>query len=353
MTSQFYNRSLIIAFFAFASFSGFAQDERLLADADAVLNSEQITIDGTFSKQVEEKTPEEILDAARRASEIRQIKKIAKKIEKIALPEKQVRKITKKESNRLSTRINTIFNDGEDEQEDKVAVKQAAPVAPAPTPIITPIVIARAEPKMDTEIRPFSKIKVIPYYGIQNIVGEQIDFASKFSGGVAIESMLSRRFSAGIGFSYSTLDITDVADDYESAAYYNNRELVYNHFTVEVNSKFFLSPDTVIKPYIGVGISYNRTSLKFGKMAYVDGPSYSEEKYNSSYMAGHAKIGAEMRLADNVGVNLEFSYSRGLLKGFNYTSYQDTQGQQKLNALGEMIETADFLAVNAGLVVTF
>ncbi len=63
-----------------------AQDD-LLADAQTVLNQEQIDISGDFDAP-EEKSPEEMVEEARQANEKNNVKRISKKVANLKVSKK-------------------------------------------------------------------------------------------------------------------------------------------------------------------------------------------------------------------------------------------------------------------------
>ena len=327
-----------------------AQEDQLIVNSDNILNSEQINIDGSL--QMEEKTSSEILEEARKKNEMQNVKRIAKQIEKIKLPERQVKKITDKEAQKLTDRINGLFGEEEaEEKKDAVSNQMAAPVMQAAP--VTPIIIEREVPVVAPPKKVENNIKMTPYFGMINILGDYIDFESKLSAGLTLESAVGKRFSVGAGFNYSTLDIKDISPAYQYI-YPNGRELTYQHYRFDVQSKLFLTVESRVRPFLGLGLSYNRANLQFeDEGVYADASPYGGEEFNSNYIAASGFLGTEIAFNDNVGLNLEVRYTKGLSNNFNVESLSQTTDQAVLDRLGKDIQKADFYSVNAGLQVAF
>lgn len=341
-----------------ATYGAYAQDS-IGAEADQILNSEQIDIDGSFHRKSE---------ADKQADQRRNLEK-----ENENLVRKKIEDIRMEEERRMTERLKDAFNNGlgkmnnEQTSQDSVAVVQASTQkVEAPLPV-----------ENKDSFSQLGKIKVIPNVGVLNIQGDGIDFESKVSGGVNIESMVSNRFSFGVGINYSTLTATDLDSVNNNGLYngnigYNNwysntydqgREMNYKHLLLELNSKFFLVAESRVRPYVGLGIGYNRTNLKYTDKGQMNtyqyngsGVQYGNEAYTSNYVSGSALLGSEISFSQMIGMNLELSYSRGLTGGFGAKNEADmnvNDDQRKLDNVGTAIEDSSFIAVKAGILIAF
>ncbi len=352
---------ILAAIIALTAVSGpaisFAQDD-LLQEAQTVLNSEQIDIDADY-EQPEEKSPQELLEEARKKSEMDNVKKIAKKISKLKVSKSQVKEITVKEGENLSSRINSIFGTGSDtksENKDAVSTKQAAPQKE------TKIVIIKA-PQPKSTIG--DNVRIIPSFGVTNIQGDGINLESKYSVGLDVETMVTERIAVGVGIGYSTLELMDIEDNWRTNPYYYDySELEYNQLELRVNSKLFLTTSSRFRPYIGVGVAYNRVNMKYAgeendgynTSSWYYGTSNElpiEEEFTSGYVSANVSLGAEVKITNNIGLAIEGRYSRGLTGGLANETVISTDRQARLDRLGEAITDSDFLSLNGGLLVTF
>lgn len=339
-----------------------AQDD-LLTESQSVLNAEQIDIDADYEAP-EQPTPQEIIEAARQKSEIKNVKKIAKKIENLKVPTAQVKQITDQESVNLANKISGIFGTSQTaapvqpvaQNTDTVSVQQAAPVAQA-------VVMSAPEVKKPVIM---DSVRIIPSAGFMNIQGKDISLESKYSAGIAVETMVTPYIAVGLGIGYSGLDLVDVKQAWEGTTIGSYSELEYKQLDLRLNSKFFFIAEGKFKPYAGLGLSYSRGNIKYtgesndynnANWFYQTTSTQSnlpiEEEFSSSFVSGVASLGAEFKFTNNVGVMVEGSYSRSLSGSLSAKSVVKTEKQARLDVLGDAITESDILSLNAGLLVTF
>lgn len=337
-----------------------AQDD-LLTESQSVLNAEQIDIDADYEAP-EQPTAQEIIEEARKKSEMKNVKKIAKKIENLKVPTAQVKQITDQESSSLSDRISGIFGSSQTTTAvataaatDTVTVKQAAPV----TQVIEQAPEVKKPVVMDS-------IRVIPTAGIMNIQGSNISLESKYSMGLSVETMVTPHIAVGLGIGYSGLDLVDVKQAWEGSTIGSYSELEYKQLDLRVNTKFFFVAEGRFKPYAGVGLAYNRATINYtGESNEYNNSTWwygststqsnlpIEEEFNSSFVSASVALGAELKFTKNVGVMVEGSYSRSLTGALASESVLKTDKQARLDVLGDAITESDIFALNAGLLVTF
>ena len=336
-----------------------AQDDTLLSDTEEVLDSgEAIDVDGTHNRQTEA----DRMANMRRKLEAKNEELVRKKIEDVRMKEEM--RMTKRLANAFSNGLNNMDN-------DEVKTAQAAPVVaqlpPAPAVVTAPAPVVE-EKKPDYE---FAGVKIIPNGGLLNIKGDKIDFESKFNGGLMVESMVLPRLSFAVGFNYATLDLVDLdnttynpyyGNSYYNTGYYSQygqgRELTYKHMNVELNSKLFLAQETRVRPYVGLGLAFNKTKLEYtNNNGYYNSSTqtqFGNEDYSATYASGLGILGAEAIFTKNVGMNLEFKYARGFTNMNEDSAVAATNpDQDKLNRIGRAIEEANFMSINAGLIVSF
>ncbi|HLE13003.1 MAG: hypothetical protein A2504_17690 [Bdellovibrionales bacterium RIFOXYD12_FULL_39_22] len=354
----------------------FAQED-VLKEADSILNSDQIDVDGQWSAAEEDELSNtELIEEARKKSEKKNVKMLAKQIENLQIPREQVREIKDSEKKNLQEKISNVFGsgsagDGSAISSDQVSVRQAAVTPVAPIETIAPALVVTESPLKKAVIEDENtetQFKIIPAFGVLNIKGDQVNYESKINISLSAESMVNSRLSLGVGLTYSTLDISDDNNNYESYVYDNygyydiygdnGRQLNYNHFAVDMNSKVFIINSGKIRPYLGAALAYNRTSLSFSdKRPYYDqyGIRYGNEQFTSSYVSARGSLGSEIKFSNSIGLNLDVSYAKGLAQGFDYESTAVDQNfdQQRLNQLGREIEDAGFMTISGGLLVTF
>jgi len=349
----------------------YAQEDALLADTETVLNSEKIDIDGEWKTPAappKKLSNAQLIKRARKKSTRHNIQQISKEIEQIQVSTEQIEDILNKEDKRLQNGVDAAF--GGETIQDSVSQKEAAVESVMPAPLPTPI----AEPR--------KKFKLIPTMGVTHISGQAVDFESKTSVGLNFETDISARFAVGIGVNYTSLDVKEIDNNilYNGlppctsygcsgyGQYYGQgRELGYKHFLLEFTGKyFFTAPTTMIRPYFGLGLGYNRTRLEYDDSdsgnnngGYYNSTHqfrYGDEQFTSSYISGSALLGTEINFTETIGLNLDLKYRKGLSAGFGTESKAQSiynRDQQKLDRIGKDIEDSNFYSINAGLIVKF
>ncbi len=349
----------------------YAQDDALLADTEMVLNSQKIDIDGnwkTHAPKPRKLTNSQLIKQARKKSTRNNIKQISKEIEQIQVSTEQIEDILKKEDARLTNGVDAAFGGGT--LSDSVSHAQAASQSVKHIP----------------EVKPAKQFKIITSVGVTQISGEAIDFESKVNAGLAFEADISSRFAVGVGLNYTTLNVKEIDNNslyngfnnncgYYACTGYNQfygnqgRQLSYKHFNLEINGKFFItSTESKVRPYVGLGIGYNRTNLKYDDTqdssngngnGYYNSTynfQYGGEAFSSSYVSGSALVGTEINFTESFGLNLDVKYTKGLSKGFGTKSTAASafnRDQEKLDRIGKDIEGSDFLSISGGVIIKF
>ena len=344
------------------SFTVFAQDEDpLLDDTESVLNSEQIDVDGTFRR----KTAADRIEEMRKKLEQQNEEMVDRKIENIRMQEEQ--KLTKKLQQAFDGQMQAL-------DEQPVAVQQAAPV---PAPVVAPVVIA-PPPVIEEKKEEPAMVKVIPSFGVTSISSDVVDYETKLNLGLSLDTMLSKYFALGVKFNYSSMSLTEGNQSpfginynnptylpyygYDYAQHYSNgREINYKQMAFGLNGRVFMAANSKIKPYLGLGLSYNRVSLDYNNEEYspysYNSIYYGDEGYSSSYVSTSLAVGSEISFNEMIGMLLEVSYTRALSSGF-YAKSDAQSGyknpdQVKLEKYGQDIEGANFITLGAGFVIGF
>ncbi|MDO9181691.1 MAG: hypothetical protein Q7U04_04745 [Bacteriovorax sp.] len=335
-----------------------AQDD-MLDEANDVLSGDSLQMDDI---NLEGKlSPSERLRQRREKLEERNKIMVEKKIEDIRV--KQEIALTNKLQDAFGKSLNNI-------NEDKVQVVQAAPVAPQP--VIAPVIETKIVEVKEEKLPEVKKSKVIPYLGAQSMKGDKIDFESKLNIGANLETLIFPQLSVGIGLGYTSLEITDVANQFltngtQLDPNYNNtynssfgtgRKMSSSKLTIEANSKYFLTAESKIKPFVGAALSYNRSNLKYddaGNGYAYNGVNYGNEGFSSTAMGATAKLGAEVDFNETVGLNIDLSYTKTLSSGISSTANttDNNLDQARLQNITKSMEDSDITSIQAGLVVKF
>ncbi|MBT6324382.1 MAG: hypothetical protein HOJ35_00275 [Bdellovibrionales bacterium] len=350
---------MLLLLFSLADNKSAAQDDLLDETAD-ILNSEQIDIDGQFERE----TQADKLAKMRKKLEKQNENMVQKKIEDIRVREEQ----------KLTTKLQNAFN-GNSIVNDSVAVQQSAPMKST----------QKVEEKKNTDI------KISPSFGLTSMMGEGLELESKITAGLSIETMVSKRFSVGLGINYTSVEMTDIASDnytynsfynywspytsnynynslynsFYNQNYYNSygtsgRTMEYTNFGLDLNTKFFIIVEKRLRPYIGLGVSYNRASVNYlenNNSSYQwQGNSLGDEGYTTSFMGASASVGTEVVFTDNVGLNLDVKYSRALTSGFDNSTeftFNYNPEQERLEKVSNAINGSDIFVMSAGMMFSF
>ncbi|MBT3981890.1 MAG: hypothetical protein HOE90_11085 [Bacteriovoracaceae bacterium] len=290
------------------------------------------------------------------------------------------------EERKLTNKLKNMFNGNgmtldEPQQVDRVQTKQAAVQkveAPVPAQLPAP--------------KSFKSIKITPHVGATMMKSTNFDFESTFTSGINLESRVHERIGVGIGFTYTKMTINDYTNSNNSyygggnaysqpyyssySPYYGNyqgwygdnygaREIKYTGMKIDINGKFYLIATGMIQPYLGAGLGFNRTSLKYdqnnqstytGSYTPYSNVQFGNESYSGSFLSGELGAGTDLMFTDTFGAAVGFKYSKGLTSSFNekkaYSSQQNPD-QTWLNELGQEVDDAHNASFFAGLNVSF
>jgi hypothetical protein len=220
-------------------------------------------------------------------------------------------------------------------------------------------------------------LKVIPRVGFLSLKSENIDFDSKVNAGIQFESQIQERFAFGIGVNFTSMNISDPHNTYTQGYYvspyysygygsynYPEREISYRNAGLELLGKFYLSHTSRIKPFIGLGVEYSRSELKYkdsGNDQYYYYNSYRNElggeKYIYSSFSGSVQAGAEMSFSDTLGLVLDVKMAKGLngqhSKKSQANSYYYNPDLSRLEGIANEMSEATSTSVGLGMVVAF
>lgn len=233
--------------------------------------------------------------------------------------------------------------------------------------------VAKNEAAVETK-RPLGlgELKILPYTGLTMINANAGQLEANLTAGVAAEANIASKFSVGMGFNYTTLENTDFcvasADCFGVwSGYYtpfNNqigRQQEYTRMSLDAFAKFFPLENDRFRPYLGAGLSYSRSSLKYTSnnqnAFYNNNMSYlnANEEVEMRTFSGSLMLGSEVRFTQMIGMNIEFKYAKAMSVNANNNNpfSQFVPGQRRLNTLATDIENADNISIFAGLLVTF
>lgn len=326
----------ILAATLLCSTSVLAQD-MLVSETEEILNSERIDIDGEFKRE----SAADRIEKMRKRLEAQNEEMVQKKIEDIRI--KQEKELSNKLQKAFQGNMQAL-DDSDMEMTDDVQVVQAAPQA-----IIAP---APEEEKKDF------KNAIIPYFGIKQFNGDQIDnFESAVNVGLTFENEVSRNFRVGIGATYTTLDFTDSI--VEGFNFNNNlaieQDVAVRNLNLNLTGKFFIVTESSIRPYVGLGLGYNRMDLSYDQ-------TYRGEDIDATgnNVTGSGSVGVEFAFASNLGLNIDFTYQRAISSGFENRDVDQVVVNPSVNAYkarldqyGNALEQSDVGSLNVGFLIKF
>lgn len=341
---------------------------------DAVLNSDPINING-YVQEVpatdhELETVKGQLRQVKREQKVNKEKsktyeKLANETEELSevaedmIKERKKSKITLDKYNK---KIECLMEEkpGKDCDEfiksDSVSVGQAAPKVEAK--------VETSEPQLG------DVIKVLPYTGLTAIQSENEELEAEIAAGIRVESDITTRFSIGLGFNYTSLTTTDFANGYAgftpdlyrryTQTYGAGREIDYKNMNFDLYGKYFITKTSRFRPYVGAGFAYNRSTIKYTDNRNFNiglGPnqySFGDEELTTNSISARIMGGSEILFTQNIGMNLELQYSRGLGASFgDQENVVESPDQRRLRLLNDEINEANIFSVFAGVLVLF
>jgi opacity protein-like surface antigen len=231
---------------------------------------------------------------------------------------------------------------------DTISVSQAAPVVVA-------------EVQAPTKRKMGDVIKVLPYAGVMSIQTDNEDLEAGLSTGLKVESDLTDRFSIGLGINYTSLTTTDFGGVLGNVV---GREVDYTNLHFDMYSKFFIAKTERFRPYIGLGVIYNRTTAEYtsGNNSQINFGGFNaqagDQEVNANIMSAKIIGGSEILFTENVGMNLELQYSKALGSSFGGDSDSSNNAfnsfyQNRLEDLSDEINTGHNISVSAGVLILF
>ncbi len=345
----------ILALLILSVHSSMAQD--LLDDVDASLETDHLDMD---ELDINGKlTPAQRLEQTRKRLEDRNRQMVDKKIENIRV--KQEIELTKK--------LQNAFTQSMDNMDQVNTTQSSVSTGVQPQPPVQPTVIERIIEVQPEKVEVQKLNRVTPYFGMSTFKGQAIDFESKSNLGAKIDYLFLSNVSLGLDIGYTSMDITDTANSYADTTqlgntygviFPNGREISFGKLLIEANTKYFLTMDSKVRPYVGAGLGYNRVSLKYESQgtSYVNpnnGVQYGSEGVSSNFVSLNLKLGTEFDLTDSVALGFDLGYTRALSSGLGTSSQttQVNQDQVRLEKVSDAIMDSDNLTINAGMVLKF
>jgi len=131
---------------------------------------------------------------------------------------------------------------------------------------------------------------------------------------------------------------------------------------LDIYSKFFITKGERFRPYIGVGLGYNRSTTNYSKNDNYQTSNnfqtynFGDEEFRTSFFSGTLMGGTEIMITEGFGINVEAAYSTGLGNSLSSQSSKNSfnnPDQIRARQLGEEIINANAMSIFAGAVVLF
>ncbi|EQC44233.1 hypothetical protein [Bacteriovorax sp. Seq25_V] len=325
----------------------FAQEDPLLTEtADQIVNTDQIDIEGLYSQKQKQPSQADRIQKLRRELEEKHEQMMRKKVEDMRLEEE--RKLARKLQNALNGQMQAM---------DQVSTQAAAPVktveavAPAPQETLNNSVSLSG--------------------GFMSLSSDTQDLEAGLNLRLGVENRVHPNITVGVGVRYVSLDTKDQDNNYINyGSYgsnyygiYSNNNSIYNEartinfkqVSFDLNSKFYFTVDSKIRPFAGVAVAYNRGSFKYeeNKSYYYNGNNYGDEKVSSNNVSGAVMVGAQIQFSKHFSAEISAQYERALNSGVSDLKNSNTPDEQRLRNLALDLEEANIASINAGLSVNF
>lgn len=348
--------------------------------SDQVLNSDPINVDGyVHEQQVTDGELEQIKSEIRKQKgevvlnkeKTKGFKELSKTTEKLSETTEEYldeKKDAQKEIAEYNAKIKCLMDENPSADCDKYVKNRKEET------VTQEVAVAQAAPEttsaaeVATGSNPFEVIKLIPLVGATQYNGKIENLESEFAAGLRLESNINTRISMGVGFNYAQLKTQDFANNgfnnnpYAQGYYgfygQQGREIQFNTMGIDLYSKFFITNGARFRPYVGGGLGYNRSTMKYtdNQNFAFGGNNFGNEEFNNSYFTGRLMLGSEVMITKSFGLNIEAGYATGLgssLSSQNAQNFNNSPDQVRLRQLGNEIINANALSVFAGVVVVF
>ena len=203
--------------------------------------------------------------------------------------------------------------------------------------------------------------------GVSNISGTGVDLETSITGKITLESRVSNRFLVGLGIGYTNIEMTPLSDvigssyfsSYYGSGFYNvggdfGAPVDYDQLDISANGKYLLSTTGKLRPYVGLGVMYSRFNMDSNyQFTY-----FSANPVNSidgSFISLNTNVGARLMFTNDIGMNLELNYSRGVggvLGTRDSISLLDPNSSMLFDIANEIAESNIF-GIQAGILFSF
>ena len=174
------------------------------------------------------------------------------------------------------------------------------------------------------------KYRIIPFVGMTSYHSDVLDFESRNTFGVRAETRVNDVVVIGVGLTLSTMDILG---DFQTYNYFNSG--------IDLYTKFYLFTESKFQPYVGAGVSYEHSSLRF------------IESSVTNNFKGELLGGMNLMLTNILGVGLEAKFMKSINSAASSAAYYQTAEEYKMMKLRNEIENAPSMILSAGLVISF
>ncbi len=326
----------------------FAQEDPLLTEtADQIVNTDQIDIEGLYAQKQKQPSQADRIQKLRRELEEKHEQMMRKKVEDMRLEEE--RKLARKLQNALNGQMQAM---------DQVSTQAAAPVktveAPAPA------------------VQETLNNSVSISGGFMNISSEKEDLEASVNLRLGVENRVHPNITIGVGVRYVSLDTKDQNNNYinygtystngynqfatnNSSIYNEARTINFKQVSFDLNSKFYFTVDSKIRPFVGAAVAYNRGSFKYEEnQSYrYNNYSYGDEKVSSNNISGAAMVGAQIQFTKNFSAEINAQYEKALNSGVSELENNNTPDEQRLRNLALDLQEGNVASINVGLSVNF
>ena len=392
---------ILLWFSAESQAQGFDGESRSISEiedagfgGEDILNSDTIDVDGTFSYR-------EQMEQRRRRNDIRRQEqnemRRARREERMArLQDRQndqLEDIKTKNEEILQNKIGTIRvksekrllkklfnNERRDSYDSGVAAPAAIPMVP------TPIVVTAPPAPVVEESHPAESLRQPVNIGISfnssHFEGKDVDMRSDTGFSMTISRKVLDNFSMGISGGFTSMSIL-VKDNAPSSYALGSVDTDYQRLHVELNGKAFFASTNFFRPYVQMGVGYNRVSLNLDeeqikqfkrrpRSSYYsarrdqyyrvnkdrDNRDEDTEKLSKYLLSGTTQLGVAFMFSQNLGLDLSAGYRYNFTNPFKDVKLrrrQDERDREKavLANLGRKLERSGEISLNAGFTLRF
>lgn len=216
------------------------------------------------------------------------------------------------------------------------------------------------------ESKSLSQMRPIISYGIRNYKTKTQEFESNAGIGLELEGNASTNLVVSCGATYNSAKLNLVKNSppnyslrrhyfYEEDAPKREVELENKNWMYALKAKYYLSQLNKVRPFLGVGIGYNRSTLNISDSNTLYNRVPSQDSVDFTYISSLISAGADWNMTDALALRFSGEYGGSLSnsKKLENGEWSQKQTNELLEEFSDSIKNSSFISISLGLVASF